>query len=72
MLVAVATVLITPDTTDDVQGVLQRQTLSLSLAIVAIIFLPGFVQTAPTFTSDGASHSIPLTAVADLICVRLC
>jgi hypothetical protein len=72
-LVAVATVLITPDPTDDVQGVVHHLAKLQKLAVVASIPIKALAASQiGTIVSADFLMNLPTASLLDLVCARLC
>jgi hypothetical protein len=72
-LVAVATVLITPDPTDDVQGVVHHLAKLHKLAVVASIPIKALAASQiGTIVSPDFLTNLPTASLLDLVCARLC
>lgn len=70
IVVSVATILVTPDPTDDVMGVMhQHQVPTVSLvSLIHGVSLPA----TPSLVSDAAPEELHSPDLLDLVCVRLC
>ena len=73
LVVTVATVLVTPDPTDDVQGLLHRPHVQFSLTILSLFRLSlGFLSSGILSCLQAPSHTAQTDELMNLLCVRLC
>jgi len=72
VILSVVTILVTPDPTDDVMGVLHQH----QAVIAPLVFLSLIHSVALSVTSalgnDAASEELHSSELLDLVCVRLC
>ena len=72
IVVAVATVLISPDPTDDVTGVLHQHVKLQKLAAVFAVSVGMAVRSFTLLALSSKSPEGPLHDISSLFCVRLC
>ena len=72
VIVSVATILISPDTTDDVDGVLQHHSLFTAHPVFHAVLGSITRLSLHLFSSDLAIHRLECLNLLDLVCVRLC
>ena len=72
VMLSVATILLTPDPTDDVMGVVhQHQVAAVHLVFLNLIH-DVVLSVTPSLISDAAPEELHSPDLLDLVCVRLC
>ena len=72
VIVSVATILVSPDTTDDIDGVLQHHFLFTAHLVFHTVLGSITRLSLHLFSSDLAIHRLECLNLLDLVCVRLC
>jgi hypothetical protein len=71
VIVSVATILISPDSSDDVDGVLQHHVFVAHPVLLSLLQTVSLL-TIPLLSRDLAMHRLECLDLLDLVCVRLC
>lgn len=71
MVLSVATILISPDTSDDVDGVLQHHVFPAHPVFLSVLQSISLL-TTHFFSRDLGIHRLECLDLLDLVCVRLC
>jgi thiosulfate reductase cytochrome b subunit len=72
IVVSVVTILVTPDPTDDVLGVVhQHQMAAFHLVFLSLVYGVALAVTA-ALRNDATSEELHSPDLIDLVCVRLC